>query len=55
MNNLSTVDSADITSLVGTLELGETPRIDDGALLRAAETVMLGPQPTQPRVFGGPC
>jgi hypothetical protein len=57
MNNLSTVDSADITSLIGTLELGDTPRIDDSALLRAGETVMLQPQPllTMPRALGGSC
>jgi hypothetical protein len=57
MNNLSTGDNADITSLIGTLELGDTPRIDDSALLRAGETVMLQPQPllTMPRALGGSC
>jgi hypothetical protein len=57
MNSLSMVDSADISGQIGALELGDTPRIDDGVLLRAGEAVMLqpGPLPTQPRAFGGPC
>jgi hypothetical protein len=57
MNNLSTVDSADISSQIGALELGDTPRIDDGVLLRVGETVMLQPQPlpTLPRALGGSC
>jgi len=55
MNNLSTVDSADIASLIGTLELSDTPKIDDSALLRAGDAVMSSPTPTQPRAFGGYC
>jgi hypothetical protein len=54
MNNLSTDDGADISSQIGALELGDAQMIDDGALLRSAETVM-SPPPTQPRALGGYC